>query len=112
MGNPKGKMIDHKNGNVFDNRRENLRVVTNSQNQMNTKKRLGVSSMYKGVSWNQKRKAWKVNIRKDGVDYFIGYFDNERHASFAYDLNAPVLFGEFFNGNFTASETTSKFLHE
>jgi hypothetical protein len=39
----------------------------------------------------------------DGKDYFIGYFDHERHAAYAYDLNASFLFGEFFRGNFNAA---------
>ncbi len=102
--------VDHKNGDISDYTRENLRHCTNSQNQMNAKKRGGVSSIYKGVSWNRQRQAWKVNIKLDGIDYFIGYFQNERHAALAYDLNAPVLFGQFFKGNFTATETIVKSL--
>lgn len=93
--------IDHKNGDKTDYTRENLRHCTNSQNQMNAKKQAGTSSIYKGVSWNKKRQAWKALIRKDGVDYFIGYFDNERHAALAYDVNALLLFGEFARPNFS-----------
>lgn len=102
MEDQKG-MIDHINGDPFDNRRENLRVTTNSQNQMNSKKKAGVKSIYKGVSWNSKLQKWKVQIGIDGKDYFIGYFENERHAAYAYDLNAPIFFGEFARLNFSVS---------
>jgi hypothetical protein len=95
--------IDHKNGDPLDNRTENLRKSTNSQNQMNSRKRSGTSSIYKGVSWNKQMKLWKCGFKKDGVDYFIGYFHNERHAGLAYDLNASVLFGEFARLNFPSS---------
>src|SRR5438105_6618445 len=66
MGNPKGKMIDHKNGDIFDNRRENLRACTNSQNQMNSKKQVKRSSIHKGVSWNKALQKWKAQVEVDG----------------------------------------------
>jgi hypothetical protein len=84
MGNPKG-MVDHINGDIFDCRRSNLRVATNSQNQMNSKKRAGRSSIYRDVSWNKQRGAWKAQIRVDRRDFFIGYFEIERHAAMAVD---------------------------
>lgn len=99
MGNPKG-MVDHKNGDPFDNRRENLRASTNSQNQMNSKKRPGRSSIYKGVSWITKLGKWKAQIGIDGQDIFLGYFENERHAAYAIDLNLPAVHGEFAHPNF------------
>ena len=101
MGSPKGKMVDHINGDPFDNRRENLRVATNSQNQMNSKKRFGRSSQYKGVSWNGKLGKWKAQIGVDGQDIFLGYFKQERHAAYAVDLSLPILHGEFARFNFS-----------
>lgn len=100
MGSPKGKMVDHINGDPFDNRRENLRVATNSQNQMNSKKRSGTSSQYKNVYWNKKRGAWKAQIAVDGKTIFLGYFDKEHHAAYAVDLSLPAIHGEFARPNF------------
>lgn len=107
LRNPKG-MVDHQNGDKTDYQRSNLRACTNSQNQMNSKKKIGTTSIYKGVSWNSKLQKWKVQIGIDGKDYFIGYFDNERHAAYAYDLNALVLFGAFFQGNFISNEIVGR----
>ena len=38
MNAPKDKQVDHKFGNVLDNRKENLRIVTPQQNSMNQKR--------------------------------------------------------------------------
>ena len=101
MGDPKGKMVDHINGHIFDNRRENLRVVTNAQNQMNSKGQ-SHSSKYKGVYWIKKNKKWKAQIMKGGKSYFLGYFEEhqERPAAYAYDIAARQLFGEHARLNF------------
>jgi hypothetical protein len=106
MGNPKG-MVDHKSGDPSDNRRENLRASTNSQNQMNSRGKPH-SSIYKNVYWNKKQKKWKAQIRVDGQDFFIGYFAKERHAALAADLNLPILHGEHARLNF-ASATNAVF---
>lgn len=49
MNTPKGKHTDHINRNRLDNRRENLRVVTVSQNLHNRPKQNNNTSGYKGV---------------------------------------------------------------
>jgi hypothetical protein len=104
----KHKYVDHINGDTLDYRRENLRPCTMSQNQMNARKRKNTRSRYKGVRWNSQFQHWRVFVKKDGQDHFIGSFQNERHAALAYDLNAPYLFGPFFKGNFTSDETAGK----
>lgn len=102
---------DHINGNGLDNRRENLRLVSNSQNSMNSKKpkargssSYGKYSKYKGVSRYKKRNgelgAYFAHIRKDGKIKYIRGCDSEEAAARAYDKAAKELFGEYAYLNF------------
>ena len=49
MNAPKGMDVDHINGDRLDNRKENLRICTRSQNSQNKKSRRDSKSGYKGV---------------------------------------------------------------
>jgi len=95
---PEGLMTDHINHNGLDNRRENLRICTNQQNQWNQKLK-GMSS-YKGVVWNKNAKKWYARIKKFGKIIHIGTFLDEEEAARAYDGKAKELFGKFANLNF------------
>ena len=95
LGNPKGFDVDHINGDYSDNRRENLRVCTTSQNCMNQRKSANRSSIYKGVSWFKNVGKWAVQIRKEGKRHYFGYFDDEIKAAEVYNEKAKDLFGEF-----------------
>lgn len=92
---PDGFFIDHKNGNKLDNRKGNLRICTNSQNQMNRRKGSGFSSRYKGVHWHKKHSKWIVQIRVNGKPTHVGCFDSEKHAALAYNKSAIKHYGEF-----------------
>ena len=98
---PIGIEVDHENGNGLDNRKENLRLCTRSQNSMNKRKRKGCSSDYKGVSkFNDgRRKPWNVVIT---VDYqrHTRSFPTEIEAALWYDEMAREHFGEFAKLNF------------
>lgn len=54
---PKGKQIDHKNRVPTDNRIENLRLLTPSNNSLNRKKRSDNTSGVKGIAitWDTRR---------------------------------------------------------
>jgi hypothetical protein len=104
MNFPKGKQIDHINGNKLDNRKSNLRICGNSNNQMNVKKKATysnkpTSSIYKGVSYKKKNNKWQAYITKDQKRIYIGYFVNEKDAALAYNKKAMELFGEYANLN-------------
>ena len=65
--------IDHINGNRADNRIENLREVTLSQNQMNRKFSKN-SSGVKGVVWHKLNNNWMAQLRFNGKNKYLGSF--------------------------------------
>lgn len=77
------KEIDHINSNRQDNRLENLRDVTRSENQCNRFVLKNNTSGYGGVSWHKKSKAWVVRLMKNGKTKIIGYFKDLELAGLA-----------------------------
>lgn len=102
--------IDHKDGDGLNNRRDNLRVATDSQNQFNAKRRKDNSSGFKGVQIycgnGQRTKQWKAQIRHHGHVIYLGKFDDPAEAARIYDSKAKELFGEFARLNFPQEGTT------
>jgi hypothetical protein len=87
---PKNMCMDHINRNRLDNRLENLRVVTYSDNARNAKKR-GGTSKYPGVSFCSRDKKWRAFIQKELKQYSLGYHDTEEEAFAAYYAKAVEL---------------------
>jgi hypothetical protein len=97
-----GQPVDHKNGNMLDNRRENLRPVSdleNARNKGKSEKGEGKSSEHKGVTKISEDK-WKAHIGIEDKDFHIGYFESEEEAARAYDKEAVEIFGEHARLNF------------
>ena len=69
--------IDHENHARDDNSNENLRVVTNQQNQFN-------QANVKGYYWDKKRKKWVAKIMLDRKNKNLGGFEKEEDARAAY----------------------------
>jgi hypothetical protein len=94
---PKGLLVDHINHNGLDNRKDNLRLATNQQNQFNSRSHKNATSKYKGVSWDSKKKKWRgyISINKERVH--LGWFDDEETAVAEVVKQAKIYYGEFAN---------------
>ena len=97
---PEGMQVDHINGDPLDNRRENLRLATASQNQANRRKREAATSIYKGVSWHKKAGKWRATIGiGNGKQEHLGFYDDPKIAATAYDVRALQLWGAYASLN-------------
>lgn len=93
---PEGFVVDHRNGNTLDNRRENLRIVTTYQNNSNTESK-GVIGL-RGVTMAGRR--YRARIMTPTSRKSLGCFATEEEAGAAYDAAARGIFGEFAWLNF------------
>jgi hypothetical protein len=72
--------LDHIDGNKTNNRVENLRPSTSSQNKCNIGVRVDNTSGVKGVSWSKTRRKWTARVALHGK-VKCGYFDNKEVAA-------------------------------
>jgi hypothetical protein len=79
-------LVDHIDGNSFNNDIENLRELNISGNTRNSHKiKKKTSSKYKGVCWNKREKKWQANLTINYKMIFLGLFNNEDDAGQAYN---------------------------
>ena len=98
MSAPPHLQVDHINRDKLDNRRENLRFATRSQNQANKATPINNSSGFKGV--NEHYGRWEARLRYRGKRLHLGRFDDAHHAAQVYDTAALILYQEFAGCNF------------
>ena len=91
------KTIDHINGDKVDNRIENLRAVTASQNQHNRKINSNNTSGYKGVSYNARANKWCARIRLENKRINLGYYSTPEEADAVVRKAREELHGSFAN---------------
>lgn len=107
MNQPIGIKIDHINGRRWDNRKCNLRICDDSQNNANRRPCSNNKSGYKGVRFNSKKgRKYVVEIRKSGKYTYLGSFACPIEAARAYDKAARELHGEFAWLNFPDESDT------
>jgi hypothetical protein len=104
MKPPRGRVVDHWNGNSQDNRKANLRIATYLQNAYNRGKKKNATSKYIGVSFDKQTKSWGVKIKHRGKHRWIGRFKREIDGARAYDRAALKYRGRFARLNFPPKE--------
>jgi hypothetical protein len=72
--------VDHVDGNKINNKIENLRAATRSQNCMNQKISTKNTSGTKGVMWHKRDKKWFVQLRVNSKCHSFGYYDDKELA--------------------------------
>ena len=96
-----GELYDHVSRDGLDNRKQNLRLATDSQNAMNRKRDRRNTSGFKGVSWNKDLHRWQAVIGSGGRKVKrLGFYDTPEEAARAHDEKARKLFGPFARLNF------------
>jgi hypothetical protein len=92
---PRGYSTDHINGDKLDNRRNNLRTCTQSQNTANRGLLKNNHSGYKGVHKRKDRNKWMAYIDIDNGRKYLGNFDNLEDAIKAHKTAFNEYFKEF-----------------
>lgn len=88
-------IVDHKDGNGFNNRFNNLRLATSVQNAQNRKTHSRNKSGYRGVFWHKAYEKWAVRIGVNGKNLFLGYYSNLDDAIAVRKEASKKYFGEF-----------------
>jgi len=92
--------VDHADTDTGNDKWDNLRLATGSQNKANCgkyRKSGNASALPKGVQAVQKRRSirYRAIATKDGVREHLGYFDTPELAHAAYLRRSEELHGEF-----------------
>lgn len=101
MGAGPGEQVDHINRDGLDNRRENLRVCTQSQNMAHARRKASATG-FRGVHKHGRKWRAIVGRNERGRNLYAGSFDTPEEAALARDEAALNRWGEFASLNFAA----------
>lgn len=78
---PAHLQVDHINHDTLDNRKENLRLVSNKQNNENRKGCYSTSkSGIRGVCWAKREGKWRAAITHNSKSIHVGFFEKIEDA--------------------------------
>lgn len=89
------EVLDHINGKRDDNRIENLREATYSQNGQNRVKQKNNTSGHRGVSFHRPMDKWRVQLNINGKNIHFGYYEDLELACLVSDEARSLYHGEF-----------------
>jgi hypothetical protein len=98
MNAPKGKCVDHQNGNVLDNRKQNLRICEPIDNSRNRRIGKNNTTGYVGVFYHNRKKVkkYQAKIMVNKKNISLGYYLTAEAASEAYKNAAKLYFGDYY----------------
>jgi hypothetical protein len=92
---PKGALVEHKDQNKLNDRIENLRLSTKSQNSYNIRKRKNSKTLYKGCKKNSKHDSYMARITFNKKEIYLGTFKELKDAAQMYNYKIRQYAGEF-----------------
>jgi len=93
-----GKIVDHKDRNTLNNRKNNLRPCTNASNSQNSKTPITNISGAKNVCWRKDVRKWAVGITANKERIHIGFFADIEEAT-----QAAIKARKKYHGNFACA---------
>ena len=97
--NDKTLEVDHKNHNKNDNRKENLRITTHSQNSKNQSISIANKSGTSDVCWHKATGKWQARICVDNQRIYLGLYDDINEAIKVRKEAEEKYFGEYSYDN-------------
>lgn len=98
-GDPDGKIVDHKDHDTLNNRRKNLRAVSDAESNWNRRIRKDSTSGATGVTWNSRDRLWYARLGVNGKRLHLGNFKTKEEAISAYSTAAIEHHGAFADLN-------------
>lgn len=96
------EVVDHIDRDKGNNRIENLRAATHTENKYNTDRKSHNTTGAKGVVFHKNcpRKPYQAKIVRNGRTHSLGYYPTVALAAAAYAKGAEEIAGEFANPDF------------
>jgi hypothetical protein len=85
MSAKKGQLVDHINHDTTDNRKENLRIVSYTLNNLNRRKNDNCLSNFIGVSFDKSKNKFTATVIKNKKQAYFKRFNDEIEAAKARD---------------------------
>lgn len=92
---PDDMVVDHQDGDRTNNRKSNLRIVTQAQNCQNKALLSTNHSEIMGVWFDKKRNKWSAEIKMNGIKCYLGRYNEKCDAVYARYSAEIKLFGEY-----------------